>query len=664
MNAAEIRIAGSGTSGYRREIDGLRAIAVLAVILFHTRMPGFSSGFVGVDIFLVISGYLIAALILRESDAGTFTLIGFYERRARRILPALLAVLVASGIAGWIMLPIDFQLLGQSLTAISLFASNLLFWHWDGYFSITADSTPLIHTWSLAVEEQFYIVFPTLLLLARRGGPRTTEIVLATAALASFVYSVWATGTHPEAAFYSPLSRAWEFLAGALLAASVAPRPSCRWTGDSAAGLGIALIVFAVLHLGHRSSFPGFNAVAPVLGSVLILFGTEAPGSRVAHALSSRPLVAIGLISYSLYLWHWPLIVFGSYYARHPYGAVRIAMALLAFPIAWLSWRYIEMPFRMPRLLLSRRTLFAGALMASAGLGLYGALIWSADGFPGRVDPAVQRLSERGPKPGYGCVDRPVSASSGDAGCLIGGSGPHPSFVLWGDSHAAVYFPALDALARRSRVSGYQATRLGCPPLIAVQASDNKPERWKLRAQKLIECRAHNERVLQFIAKERPLAVLIAGQWSGYALGRHGPREQADDQTRTLEASMRLLHELGIRVYIVQDVPGAGLADPRALAKALLLGTTGAIEPTMADYLRRDAAFRRMVSDLERRGLVEVIEPSQRLCDRLRCRVTDGGYPLYYDTSHLNARGAQLVAPVFDPLMRFLAAKPAPRAAN
>lgn len=663
MRAAEIHIARSRAGGYRREIDGLRAIAVLAVVLFHTRIPGFSGGFVGVDIFLVISGYLIAALILREHDSGTFTLIGFYERRVRRILPALLAMLTVSGIAGWIMLPVDFRLFGQSLTAISLFASNLLFWHWDGYFSITADSTPLIHTWSLAVEEQFYIVFPGLLLLARRGGPRTVRIVLTATALASFAYSVWATGTRPEAAFYSPLSRAWEFLAGALLAAGVAPGPSRRWTGDTAAALGIALIAFTVLYLGHRSSFPGLNAVAPVLGSVLILFGTQAPGSRVARALSLRPLVAIGLISYSLYLWHWPLIVFGSYYAPHPYGPIRVAMALLAFPIAWLSWRYVELPFRRPGLLLSRRTLFAGALMASAALALYGALIWGAAGFPGRVDPAVQRLSQRGPKPDYGCVSRPVSALKDDARCLIGGGGSHPSFVLWGDSHAAVYFPALDALARRFRVSGYQATRLGCPPLISVQASDDRPERWMQRVRNLIDCRAYNKQVLQFIIEERPLAVLIAGQWSGYTPGQHRRREQPDDHDRTLEASVRLLHGLRIRVYIVQDVPGAGLADPRALAKALLLGTTQAIEPTMADYLRRDAAFRRIVSDLERRGLVEVVEPAQRLCGTLRCRVTDGGYPLYYDTGHLNARGALLVAPVFDPLMRSLGGQPMRRAA-
>ncbi|MEO9131828.1 MAG: acyltransferase, partial [Sphingomonas sp.] len=263
MNAGTETTGSRG--GYRPEIDGLRAIAVLAVVLFHARVRGFAGGFVGVDIFLVISGYLIAQLILRESSAGSFTLIGFYERRVRRILPALLAMVLVATCAGWFLLPIDFRLYGASLTAISLFASNLLFWHWGGYFNLTDDATPLLHTWSLAVEEQFYILFPAALLLARRGGERTIRLTLATAAFASFGYSVWATYGHAETGFYSPLSRAWEFLAGALLAAGVIPRPR-RAIGDPAAMLGLALIAFAILHLHDKSPFPGVNALLPVLG--------------------------------------------------------------------------------------------------------------------------------------------------------------------------------------------------------------------------------------------------------------------------------------------------------------------------------------------------------------------------------------------------------------
>ncbi|MEO6218395.1 MAG: acyltransferase family protein [Sphingomonas sp.] len=643
--------------GYRPEIDGLRAIAVLAVVLFHARLRGFGGGFIGVDIFLVISGYLIAQLILRESDAGSFTLIGFYERRVRRILPALLAMLAASGLAGLILLPVDFKLFGESLTAISLFASNLLFWRWGGYFNLTDDATPLLHTWSLAVEEQFYILFPALLLLARRGGRRMVQALLVAAALGSFAYSAWATHGHAEAAFYSPLSRAWEFLAGALLASGILPKPR-HVVGDIAAALGIMLIAYTALHLHDTSSFPGVNALAPVLGSVLILFGTEAPGSRVARLLAVRPLVAIGLISYSLYLWHWPLMVFGGYYASEPYGPIRIAMALIAFPIAWLSWRYVELPFRKPRQLLSRSTLFASAIAASSVLALYGAAIYRTNGFPDRFDEVVQHLSERGPEPDYGCANRSVEEVRRTTRCLIGGVGPRPSFVLWGDSHAAVYFPALDMLARRYGVSGYDVTKLGCPPLMPIRARDNVPAHWMLRAGKVNECDAHNKQVLQLLFETKPRVVLLAAHWGAYAEGKHRHAQVLDRDVMEFDASIARLQALGIHIYVVHDVPSATLAEPRALAKAHLTGASVALEPNYAAYLERDSGFRAMTSDLQRRNLIDVIDPALRLCDPQSCRVTEGGYPIYYDSNHLSARGARFVAPVFEPMMRFLTGPP------
>jgi len=648
--------------GYRPEIDGLRAIAVLAVVLFHARVRGFAGGFVGVDTFFVISGFLIAQLILRESDADSFTLVGFYERRVRRILPALLVMLAFTGVAGLILLPVDFWLFGQSLTAISLSASNLLFWHWGGYFNLTDGATPLLHTWSLAVEEQFYILFPAALLMARRSGTGTVKSPLVAAAIASFAYSALATHGHAEAAFYSPLSRAWEFLAGALLAAGIVPKPR-RMVGDAAAALGIMLLCYTALRLHDTNAFPGVNALAPVLGSVLILFGTEAEGSRVARALSVRPLVAIGLISYSLYLWHWPLIVFGGYYALHPYGHVRVAMALLAFPIAWLSWRYVERPFRKPRMLLPRRSLFLSAAAASGMLALYGVAIYRANGFPNRFDQTVQRLSERGPEPDYGCANRMIEDMRRNRHCLIGGAGPRPSFVLWGDSHAAVYFPALDMLARRYGVSGYDAAKLGCPPLIPIRARDNRPEKWMLRAENIRKCDAHNEQVMRFLVEMRPRVVLLAAEWGVYSGGKHALAEAPDRDHLPFYISVEKLRALGIQVYVVQDVPSAALAEPRALAKAHLTGATGALEPNLAAYLQRDVRFRAMSSDLQHRNLINIIDPALRLCDARSCRVTQGGYPIYYDSNHLSARGALFVAPVFEPMMRFLA-EPPPAAKN
>ncbi|WCM26106.1 acyltransferase [Sphingomonas sp. QA11] len=644
---------GISATAYRREIDGLRAIAVLAVVLFHARIRGFPGGFVGVDIFLVISGYLITQLILRESDAGRFTLIGFYERRVRRIMPALLAMLVASGIAAWILLPADFRTYGQSLAAIALFGSNLLFWGWEGYFSLTGEATPLLHTWSLAVEEQFYILFPTLLLMVRHKA-RTTRTALIAAGLVSFAYGVWALQNDPGGAFYSPLSRAWEFMVGALLATGILPPPRRRRPGDAVALIGLAAIGHAIWSLSERSAFPGANALEPVLGTAAILYGTQAPGSRIGRVLGTTPLVAIGLISYSLYLWHWPLLVFGNYYLLGPYRFVRLGMVLLAFPIAWLSWRYIERPFRKPRLLLPRRTLFLGAAAASGALALYGIGIYLANGLPERFDPAVQHLNERGPEPDYGCAGQPVATIRTATRCRIGAATARPSFVLWGDSHAAVYMPALDMLAHRHHVSGYDLTSLGCPPLLPIRAHGEQANQWMFLAKNKQECVARNAAVMRFLAEERPQVVLLAAHWSIYRGGKHADPEPPDGDRRAFEAGVKQLHALGIAVQIVQDVPDAPFAEPRRLAKAQLLGVMRRIEPARADYFRRDAAFRAITSDLERQGLVSVIEPADRLCGPLSCRITDAGYPLYFDGNHLSARGARFVAPVFEPMFATL----------
>jgi peptidoglycan/LPS O-acetylase OafA/YrhL len=623
-------------------------------VLFHARIRGFPGGFVGVDIFLVISGYLITQLILRESAEGDFTLIGFYERRVRRILPALLAMLTASGIAGWILLPADFRDFGQSLAAIALFGSNLLFWGWEGYFSLTTEATPLLHTWSLAVEEQFYILFPALLLLVRRQ-PFALRTALLAGGLASFAYSVWAVQADPGGAFYSPLSRAWEFMAGALLAAGLLPAPRWRWLGDAIALIGLVAIGHAVWTLSERSAFPGLNAVEPVLGAAAILYGSQVAGSRVAHALGVRPLVAIGLISYSLYLWHWPLIVFGNYYLLGPYRYVRLAMVLLAFPLAWLSWRYVELPFRKPRLLLSRRTLFLSALGASAALALYGAGLYLANGLPWRFDAAVQRLNERGPEPDYGCAGRPVATIRSETRCRIGGAAKRPSFVLWGDSHAAVYLPALDKLARRHGIAGYDLTSLGCPPLLPVRAQEEKANQWMFRPERKRECAARNAAVMRFLAEARPQVVLLAAHWSVYGGGLHPDPEGPGGDRRAFEDGVQQLRALGIAVQVVLDVPDAPFAEPRRMAKAQLLGMMRSIEPPRAEHLHRDAAFHAIAADLERHGLIGVIDPSRLLCGPLTCKVTDAGYPLYFDGNHLSARGALLVAPAFEPALQTLA---------
>jgi len=367
---------------YRPEIDGLRAIAVAAVILFHAGFALFSGGFVGVDVFFVISGFLITSIIVDDLKAGRFSVVRFYERRARRILPALFAVMaVCVPFAYQLLSPDDLKDFAQSLAAICLFASNVLFWGESGYFDTQAELKPLLHTWSLAVEEQFYVLFPLLLVAAWRLGRRWLPVLIGGLAVWSFGASVAEVGSFPAAAFYLLPSRAWQLLVGALASwladrwrPADARRPSGRLAGECMGWAGMASILLSLFLFDERTPFPGLNAALPTLGTALVLVGAS-EGTSVGRLLAWRPLVGLGLISYSAYLWHQPLFAF----TRHALLAdlpADLAAVLCAVTIvlACLSWRYIEQPFR-DRSVIGRGAVFAVSAVGMAaflGLGFVG----------------------------------------------------------------------------------------------------------------------------------------------------------------------------------------------------------------------------------------------------------------------------------------------------
>lgn len=335
---------------YRREIDGLRALAVLPVILFHAGFETFSGGFVGVDIFFVISGYLITTIILAELEQGKFSIVNFYERRARRILPALFMVMLVCIPFAWFwLLPSDMKDFSQSLVAVSVFASNILFWRESGYFDTAAELKPLLHTWSLAVEEQYYVLFPLFLMLFWKLGKRWILVTLGLVFLASLAVAQWGLTLKPAAAFFLLPTRGWELLIGAFAAfyLSKANRKDFGKALSEAAGwLGVALIMYAVFAFSKSTPFPGFYALVPTIGTVLIiLFATQR--TTVGKFVGNKAFVGIGLISYSAYLWHQPLFAF----ARHKGFSdgseyVFWFLSVLALIFAFLSWRYVESPFR------------------------------------------------------------------------------------------------------------------------------------------------------------------------------------------------------------------------------------------------------------------------------------------------------------------------------
>ncbi|MEB4593017.1 acyltransferase [Candidatus Thiothrix sp. Deng01] len=370
---------------YRKEIDGLRAVAVLPVICFHAGFAWFPGGYVGVDVFFVISGYLITSIILEELEAGRFTLAGFYERRARRILPALFFILLAClPFAWWLLLPEELEGFGDSIMAVAAFVSNILFWLQTDYFGPTAEQIPLLHTWSLAVEEQYYLLFPPFMLLEWRLGKGWLAGMIALVALLSLGFSEWLWRQSLEANFYLIPSRAWELMSGALAAFYLQRNSPGQGRAAQAASLaGLLLLGYAVLFFDAGVPFPSLYALVPVAGSVLLILFASA-STWVGQMLGNRVLVGVGLISYSAYLWHQPVFVFARMQSLDELGVgVMAGLSLLSLLLAWFSWRWVEKPFR-DRRRFTRQQIFTGAMIGSLlFLAIGGWLVW-AQGVPGR----------------------------------------------------------------------------------------------------------------------------------------------------------------------------------------------------------------------------------------------------------------------------------------
>ena len=497
------------SGGYRPDIDGLRAIAVLSVVLYHAGLPGFSGGFVGVDIFFVISGYLISGIIWRDLGRGHFSLADFYARRIRRIFPALCAVLATSAIAAWFLLiPADLIALGKSLNATALFYSNFQLLKEVGYFDAPAMDKPLLHTWSLSVEEQFYAVWPLLLLATARLLParRVLPLLLVLAAT-SLILAQLKLGQHPKDAFYVSYYRMWELMTGAALAIA-SPFILPRRAAALIATAGLAAIAYAVLFYNSAMPFPGLTALAPCLGAALII---AAGGSRnpVSSALGLGPFRFVGLISYSLYLIHWPLLSFAHLYLNDVLALPqRLFLVLASVFLAFMSWRLIETPFRVAPPL-HANTFFRGAVAAGV-LCVAGVAFVNTAGFPSRVSDKVL-AAEALPAKSYAevaayCHPVAVEGLRGGAACVLGDPKRKAyDIVLWGDSHAHHFAPAIASLAKANNASGILFTFSSCGPLLD----------WGTPG-----CRDFNKSVMDWVAKQE----LLAGRDPCIPLGPFQPR--------------------------------------------------------------------------------------------------------------------------------------------
>lgn len=635
----------AGTLAYRREIDGLRALAVIPVILFHAGFASFSGGFVGVDVFFVISGYLITSIILTEISAGTFSFANFYERRARRILPALFFMILICLPLAWLwMLPNELAEFAQSVSAISLFSSNILFWQQSGYFEADATAKPLLHTWSIAVEEQYYLFFPMFIMAFWFMGRRWLTGVIIAVGLISLGLAEWGTRSHPTANYYLLPTRAWELLAGSLTALYLI-RQDVNQTGNNALSIiGAGLIAYAVGRFDETLPFPGLYALAPVVGTVMIIIYAK-PGTLCARLLSTPLLVGIGLISYSTYLWHQPLFAFAK--TRSPETVSEGVMALLALTaviLGWLSWRIIERPFRN-KTRISRPQIFTGALAGSFILLMIGLAGNLGNGFPARSAGTADIASAATFKIPKHC--RRLTSFSQD--CLFGVPGSdQPDAIVWGDSYANALLGGLDRALADANLTAAPAIYFSCPSILGVTRNDAR----NLGANFEKNCARYTKRAFKRIAASTVRTVIMTSAYLSYTTDTNSEGEPLLETNGSTSRLSRENDIIGQLKSTVIGLTGQGkhvilvLPHPRAIGFDAAFKRQFQGEPASFRLNRRQADD---LSSRIRRALagvtsVDFVAPTDIFCKSDDCRFVRNGKFLLADRGHLSRVAARQVS--------------------
>ncbi len=663
------RAPAQASADFRKDIDGLRAIAVVPVVLFHAGIPGFSGGFIGVDVFFVISGFLITGILLRSINEGNYSIRHFYERRIKRILPALALVLFVSTIfALTVYLPETLKNYGKSQASVSVFASNFFFWKSIGYFAEPIETQPLLHTWSLAVEEQFYIFYPLLLWLLARWAINVRKTLLLIAGV-SLSLSVYATFGHSGANFYLLPTRAWELMVGGIIAAS--PRVDFRPRVRSLLAIcGTLMIAACVALYSSKTPFPGLTAIPPVLGTALVVISGHNRNNEGYAPLGLPPLVLVGRASYSFYLWHFPAIAFATYLMAGQLplfsGLVVCAGSLMA---SLLTLRFLEDPVRRSR----KKGAVLLPLGATAALGAVGAAIALSDGLPARIPAqslalaAVQKDKEVHHKE---CMSLDTTIVPPSKACLLGDPAKTPHVLLWGDSHAMVTATSMEAAAKKVGASFLFDATADCPPGLGFEIS---PEFLvtMTRIPSYRYCGEYNREMLGLASDAQIHTVVISSRWTNWRLdeplidGKDPPDIRLEKNGRPVakgsntpvfeEGFAQLVERLtkaGKRVVIVGPVPEPHNDVP----KLLYVQRYGFAAPpaplSRAEYERRHARIIAFFRDLAATYPISFIEPAEVLCARGSCPIADRGGPRYFDDNHLTVRTARALAPLYEPLFR------------
>ncbi len=637
---------------YRPDIDGLRAVAVVAVILCHAGVPFMRGGFAGVDVFFVISGFLITQLLLPATRDGSWRALGdFYLRRARRILPALFVMmLVVTLLAAILFVPPDLEGYGRNLRLASVMLGNVAGWFGGNYFDALASRLPLLHVWSVAVEEQFYLVFPWMLLAVARVAPRRLLAVLVLSLLASLALCLYCSRQHIAANYFLTPMRGWQLLIGACLALVELPGLARRWLRETIVALCFIALAASFGCLQQDDTYPNSWALVPCLATAGLLAAGRAGPTICLAPLQWRPVVFTGLVSYSLYLWHAPALTLFERYNILPPTGLQIAVLLVAvYAVSVVSYYAIEQPVRRRRVLVPNGRLLTVLAFAMALLVVLAEVLIRTHGLPQRFNPPLRQLVERvelHPE-GARCMALTPAALREDKICRFGpDTDSRLRAIAWGDSHAVTLLPAFDRVARQRGVALGFAAHGACRPLSGVSSG--------LRRDRYVQdCEDFNEAMLGVVERATPELVILAAHWSEpgdrFLSGTERAPPGASIFSVGLERTLARIAKTGARVCVVLDVPELKYPIPQALLTARQRGLDeGFLTLTREEAKAGQAGVERDVRALAARYPLVIVDPKDSLCASGRCEIGDGKTSFYMDNNHLTVAGAARVTPSID----------------
>lgn len=633
---------------YRAEIDGLRALAVVPVIFFHAGFDLFKGGYVGVDIFFVISGYLITSLLMNDLKNQKFSIINFYERRARRLLPALFLVLVVSiPPALFLLVPIDLKNFGQSLVAVSYFASNFLFWLEFDYFDTASELKPLIHTWSLAIEEQFYILFPILLLVIFRLGSSAVLAIFFIIFSISLLLAEWASSNMPTANFYLLPFRGWELLIGAMLSLVIQEYGFIRSLkiNQLLSIAGFVIIVISILAFDHKTPFPGFTGLMPTIGTAILIL-SAVPGTLAYKFLTLKSIVLIGLISYSAYLWHQPLLVYSRYFFTENLNySYLVTLCILPFIFAYFTWKHVEKPFR-DRQKIARKTIFTFSFLGIIFFSMVGLFLHFSDGLKNRLPENLreENLFKSSSVCNFNNLGEKLFQSIEVKECL---ENSNKSIFLIGDSHANALAYSLENEFKSIGITLINISSSGCFPIFGT-INTNEMQRSNCDAMK----RFLEDEVINL---NRP--IILSSRWrlniegDRYNNGEGGiewgkPKQtllkenhSKDNLYLHIEKEMIKLSKKS-RLFLINQIPEIG-TDP---IRKKFLNPSKVFDHDYHEYLTQNHRINNLFNNIPN---ITLIKSDELVCDHedMRCKTSlNNGEELYIDSHHPSINFSKLIA--------------------